>query len=127
LLTIVQVESEEGIANIPEIGMVDGVDVIFLGPFDIGASIGSVGSFEPNGKTMTLLKQAELLVRETSQKKKQEKGFGLCLGGFRAPGRSLKEMFSEDVGYQFVSGSLDLGLLQAAAVADYEAGQESME
>jgi len=78
LLTIVQVESEEGIANIPEIGMVDGVDVIFLGPFDIGASIGSVGSFEPNGKTMTLLKQAELLVREKQAKKRNKRKALVC-------------------------------------------------
>mmetsp|Transcript_25865 Transcript_25865/g.62108 ORF Transcript_25865/g.62108 Transcript_25865/m.62108 type:complete len:156 (+) Transcript_25865:433-900(+) len=43
ILTIVQVESEEAIENIPEIGMVDGVDAIFLGPFDISCSIGCMG------------------------------------------------------------------------------------
>ena len=45
LLTIVQVESEEAIHNIPEIGMVEGVDCIFLGPFDISCSIGEMGDF----------------------------------------------------------------------------------
>ena len=127
LLTIAQVESEQGINNIPEIGMVDEVDVIFLGPFDISASIGEVGNFESNGKAMTLLRHAEISVLETSKRKRKEKGVGLCLGGFRAPGRSLKEMFSDNVGYQFVSGSLDLGLLQAAALDDYEVGQDAIE
>jgi hypothetical protein len=30
------------------------------------------------------------------------------------------------VGYQLVAGSVDLGLLQAAAMADYEAGLDAM-
>mmetsp|Transcript_26771 Transcript_26771/g.61623 ORF Transcript_26771/g.61623 Transcript_26771/m.61623 type:complete len:250 (-) Transcript_26771:194-943(-) len=126
LLTIAQVESEEGIEHIPEIGMVDGVDVIFLGPFDISCDIGEVGNFDPDGKVMGAIRRAERLVRETSEKKKALKGVPLCLGGFRSPGRSLETMFSNDVGYQFVSGSLDLGLLQAAAKTDFNAGQDAM-
>ena len=127
LLTIVQVESEIAIENIPEIGMVDGVDVIFLGPFDISCSINDVGNFEKDGKTMTLLRHAERLVRETSVKKKEMSGTPLCLGGFRSPGRDLKEMFSEDVGYQFVCGAVDLGLLGNAAAADFAAGKSAMQ
>lgn len=127
LLTIVQVESEEAIANIPEIGMVEGVDVIFLGPFDISCSINEVGNFDEGGKVMTLLKHAEHLVRETNAKKKLLHGTHLCLGGFRSPGRDLEEMFSEDVGYQFVCGSVDLGLLGNAAAADFAAGKRAMQ
>ena len=61
---------------------------------------------------MKIIRRAENFVRETSREKKNIKGVGLCLGGFRSPGRSLEEMFSDDVGYQFVSGSVDLGLLK---------------
>lgn len=133
LLTIMQVESREAIENIPEIGMVDGVDVIFLGPFDISCSIGEMGNFEKDGKVMQLIRHAERLVRETSEKKKamnvdgNGNGGGLCLGGFRSPGRPLEEMFSDAVGYQFVCGSVDLGLLQSAASVDFAAGQEAMQ
>ena len=133
ILTIVQVESEKGIENIQDIGMVDGVDCIFLGPFDISCSIGQMGQFEPGGDVMKLIQRAELLVRETSERKKekqmqeqqqlqQESSYtphGLILGGFRSPGRSLQEMFSPDVGYQFVAGSVDIGLIQNAAKVDW--------
>jgi 2-keto-3-deoxy-L-rhamnonate aldolase RhmA len=50
LLTIVQVEAEEAIHNILEIGMVEGVDCMFLGPFDISFSIGELGDFSEDGK-----------------------------------------------------------------------------
>lgn len=126
LLTILQIESEEAIENIPEIGMVDGVDCLFLGPFDISCDVGEVGNFEDDGKVMKIIRRAENFVRETSREKKNIKGVGLCLGGFRSPGRSLEEMFSDDVGYQFVSGSVDLGLLKVAAEADNLAGNEAM-
>lgn len=126
LLTIVQVESEEAIRNIPDIGMVDGVDVLFLGPFDISCSLGQVGNFSQEGETMQLIRNAEELIRKTSAKKRKEKGSGLILGGFRSPGRSLREMFSDEVGYQFVCGSVDLGILGNAAAADFAAGEEAM-
>ena len=126
LLTIVQVESAAAIENIPEIGMVDGVDVIFLGPFDISCSIGRMGEFREDGEVMRLLRRAERLVRETSAEKRRATGAGLVLGGFRSPGRSLEEMFSEEVRYQFVCGAVDLGLLGAAASADWEAGASAM-
>jgi len=106
--------------------MLDGVDVIFLGPFDISCDIGETGNFKEGGKVMEMIRHAELLVRETSERKKKAKGVGLCLGGFKVPERSLKEMFSETVGYQLVAGSVDLGLLQAAAKIDYEDGQDAI-
>lgn len=144
LLRIVQIESERGIENISEIGMVNGVDCIFLGPFDISCSVGKMGQFERGGEVMELIGRAETLVRETSQKKREasqrkstknnsddtsdngndntnsnSSSGGLILGGFRSPGRPLKEMFSEDVGYQLVAGSADLGMIQNAAKADF--------
>ena len=40
LLLLVQVESAAGVEAIPEIAKVDGVDGIFLGPYDLSASLG---------------------------------------------------------------------------------------
>ena len=40
LLLLVQVESAAGVEAIPEIARVDGVDGIFLGPYDLSASLG---------------------------------------------------------------------------------------
>ena len=81
-----------------------------------------MGQFEKGGEVWELLRYAENLVRRTSDKKKNKNidgiGGGLILGGFRPPGRSLEEMFSDQVGYQLVSGSVDVGLIQTAAKAD---------
>jgi len=126
LLTIVQVESENAIHNIPEIGMVEGVDCIFLGPFDISCSVGKMGQFQEGGEVMELIKLAEKLVLETSEKKRRLSSGGLVLGGFRSPGRSLNEMFSEQVGYQFISGSIDLGMIQTAAKKDLIDSKKAM-
>ncbi|KAL0635767.1 hypothetical protein Q9L58_005300 [Maublancomyces gigas] len=40
LLTIVQIETKEGLENVEEIAAVDGIDVLYVGPFDLGNSIG---------------------------------------------------------------------------------------
>lgn len=36
LLTIVQIETREALESIDEIAAVDGIDVLFIGPFDLG-------------------------------------------------------------------------------------------
>ncbi len=40
LLTVVQIESRAGLANVDAIAAVDGVDVLFVGPTDLGTDLG---------------------------------------------------------------------------------------
>ncbi|RPB27885.1 HpcH/HpaI aldolase/citrate lyase family protein [Terfezia boudieri ATCC MYA-4762] len=40
ILTILQIETKEALENVNEIAAVEGVDVLFVGPFDLGNSIG---------------------------------------------------------------------------------------
>ena len=40
LLSILQIESAEGVRNVEEIAAVDGVDVLFVGPMDLSTSLG---------------------------------------------------------------------------------------
>ncbi|KAI9845336.1 MAG: hypothetical protein M1837_004958 [Sclerophora amabilis] len=40
LLTIIQIETKEALANVDAIAKVPGVDVLFVGPFDLGNNIG---------------------------------------------------------------------------------------
>ncbi|KAF8420842.1 HpcH/HpaI aldolase/citrate lyase family protein [Tirmania nivea] len=40
ILTIIQVETQEALENVKEIAAVEGVDVLFVGPYDLGNSIG---------------------------------------------------------------------------------------
>lgn len=45
-LVIVQIEGREGIEHLAQILAVDGVDVVFIGPFDLSASLGVSGELE---------------------------------------------------------------------------------
>lgn len=45
ILTILQIETKEALDNVEEIAAVDGVDVLFVGPFDLGNSIGAYPSY----------------------------------------------------------------------------------
>ncbi len=45
LVTVVQIETAEGVANAADIAAVDGVDVLFVGPMDLTASLGIPGQF----------------------------------------------------------------------------------
>ncbi len=49
LLTIVQIETVEAVANAAEIAGVDGVDVLFVGPLDLSVNLGVAGQLShPN-------------------------------------------------------------------------------
>ncbi|EJW11362.1 2,4-dihydroxyhept-2-ene-1,7-dioic acid aldolase [Rhodovulum sp. PH10] len=43
LCVLVQIETGEGLKNLEEIAAVDGVDGVFIGPADLGASLGHLG------------------------------------------------------------------------------------
>ena len=45
ICVIVQAESAEGVDAIPEIAAIDGIDVIFIGPADLNASMGFHGTY----------------------------------------------------------------------------------
>jgi len=52
LLTIVQIETKEALEVVEEIAKVDGIDVLFIGPWDLGNNIGHPvqGDFSPELK-----------------------------------------------------------------------------
>jgi 4-hydroxy-2-oxoheptanedioate aldolase len=45
-LTVLQIEGQEGIDNIDEILQVDGIDVLFIGPYDLSQSLGVPGDID---------------------------------------------------------------------------------
>lgn len=46
IVIIVQIEGQEGIDNLNEILEVEGIDVIFIGPYDLSQSLGVVGDID---------------------------------------------------------------------------------
>ncbi|MBR5295883.1 MAG: aldolase, partial [Clostridia bacterium] len=45
-VTILQIEGQKGIDNLPEILEVEGIDVVFIGPYDLSQSLGLVGQID---------------------------------------------------------------------------------
>ena len=72
LLTIVQIETREALENADEIAKVPGIDVLFVGPYDLGNNIG-----HPiiNGEMHEELVEAVAKVRDVA--KKNNKAIGI--------------------------------------------------
>jgi 4-hydroxy-2-oxoheptanedioate aldolase len=86
-------------------GGADGVDLLFVGPFDLSASLGYLG--EPDHP----------VVREAIDGvEKAAKAAGKLLGAIPTPGRTPEELFA--AGYDLVVGGPDNGLLREAAQAE---------
>ena len=49
VMAIAQVETLEGVEAVDEIAAAEGIDVIFLGQFDLSASLGAAGRFDDEG------------------------------------------------------------------------------
>jgi 4-hydroxy-2-oxoheptanedioate aldolase len=96
---IVQVESPAAVAAIPEIGAVDGVDGIFIGPNDLSASMGLFGQLEAPA-VKTAISDGLAAIHSTG------KGAGSL--SFRE-GRAA-ELLSE--GFEFIAVGSDQALLR---------------
>lgn len=115
LLVLVQIETLAGLKNIQSIANVNGIDGIFLGPFDISASLDKLGQWD------------DPCVQETIQKAEEEihHNTKCLLAGFQPPYRTTYEMFHKHH-YNLVCGSIDIGLLRNAAMNDYQNGYNAI-
>ena len=104
LLVICQIESEAALGAVGEIAAVDKLDMIFIGPFDLSASLGFMG--EPDHPTVrAAIDQAE----------QAAKGQGRLLGGIPTPERSPQMLYES--GYDLVLADIDVLLLRDGARA----------
>jgi 4-hydroxy-2-oxoheptanedioate aldolase len=98
LLIVVQVESSTAIDHIAEIAAVDGIDVIFIGPRDLSATLGKLNQF------------ADPAVRAEIDRAEQAiLSSGKILGSTAATGKIAKEMAAR--GYRFIIPGSDATLL----------------
>lgn len=65
-LLIGQVESSQGAENIESIAAVDGLDMLFIGPADLSASLGALGDFTSD-KFMTTFEALERAILEAGK------------------------------------------------------------
>jgi 4-hydroxy-2-oxoheptanedioate aldolase len=107
LLVIAQIETARGVAEAEAIAATPGIDLCFIGPHDLSASLGHMGQPDhPEAKSA--IAQVESSVRRAK----------CWLGTIPTASRAADRLFAE--GYQLVLGSADLALLREAVRAQVE-------
>jgi len=111
LLVACQIESAKAVENIDEILAVDGIDLIFIGPFDLSATVGQMGNLK-HPEVARLINRAEERI----------KAAGRPMGTVPHPGCTWKDMFER--GYQFVNAGSDVSRLRDGSLADVKEFRE---
>ncbi len=102
LLVMCQIESAEAVANVHGIAAVEGVDMLFIGPYDLSASLGYPG--EPDRpEVRAAIAKIEAAVKSA----------GKMLGTIPTPGHSAADLAK--AGYALVIADSDVLLLRDAA------------
>ena len=102
LLVMCQIESAEAVGNATAIAAVDGVDMLFVGPFDLSANIGHVGAPD-HPEVRAVIAGVEAAA----------KAAGKRLGGIQTPERTPAELVA--AGYDLIMVDADVVLLRDAA------------
>jgi len=95
---IIQVEGKEGIDNLAEILTVEGIDVLFIGPYDLSASLGIPGQIDN-----------PILVEEMKKNMELARKAGVAIGFFVDDVESAVKW--KKWGVQYISFAADVGLL----------------
>jgi 4-hydroxy-2-oxoheptanedioate aldolase len=98
LLVVAQVENAGAIDNIPGIAAVEGIDVIFIGPRDLSASLGKLNQFD-DPVVKGQIDRAAAAILES----------GKLLGSTATSGKVAKDMAGR--GFRFIIPGSDVGLL----------------
>jgi len=108
LLIACQVESFTAVNNIDAILAVEGIDVMFIGPFDLSATVGQMGNLK-HPEVAALIERAETAIRAA----------GRPMGTVPHPGCTALDMFER--GYQFVNAGSDIARLRDGSLGDLKA------
>lgn len=104
---ILQAEGKKAVENLDEILDVEGIDAIFVGPYDLSASLGLIGQIDHPRVT-------ELIARICRRAAAKGVTVG-CFADSAASGRKLLDM-----GVRFVGYSCDTAIFMNMAKADIE-------
>jgi len=97
-MIIVHIEGVEGINNLEEILSISGIDVIFIGPYDLSQSLGLPGQVN-HSLVVEKIKEVVTKCRENS----------IAVGTFADDIQTAKKWIS--LGVQYMSFSVDVGIL----------------
>lgn len=96
-LVIIHIEGKEAVDNLEEILAVDGIDIIFIGPYDLSQSLGVPGQVNH-----------PLVIEEMNKIVKIAKEKNVVIGTF-TDSREMMEMWMK-AGVQYISYSVDVGI-----------------
>lgn len=100
-LVILQVEGQEAIENLDTIMDVEGIDILFIGPYDLSQSLGVPGqTTHPK-----VIRQMQKIVRAAKER-------GILVGTFTDNDETLRMW--NDAGVQYLSYSVDVGIFADA-------------
>ena len=103
ILLIANVEGEEGIQNLQEIVNVDGIDIIFIGLFDMSKSLGIAGDVE-NPRVIEKLDKAIEVIHNSGKK----------VGSIASNINMLKILKEKNIDY--LTYSVDTGMIKESYV-----------
>ncbi len=112
-LLIGQIESKSAVEQIGDIAAVEGLDMLFIGPSDLSASLGELGNYETD-QFKKAMKNIERAAKESRK----------LLGTIPFPGYSAEKLYRS--GYSFVVSGADTLLLQEAAKNDVKSLREAI-
>lgn len=114
VLVICQIETAEAVENAAEIATVEDVDLLFIGPFDLSASLGFLGQPD-HPDVMAAISRVEAAAISA----------GKLLGGISTPGRGVGDLLS--AGYRMILPDSDLALLREGARSSVEQLRELLD
>ncbi|MEN5232733.1 HpcH/HpaI aldolase family protein [Sphingobacterium faecium] len=104
---ILQLEGAEAIQNVDEIIEVEGVDVIFIGPYDLSQALGVSGQINHP----LVLEEMKVIIDKCRTK-------GLATGVFTDNLKDAKSWIQ--LGVNYISYSVDVGIIQEASKAIFQ-------
>ena len=108
LLTVVQIETAEALANLESIAGVDGVDVLFVGPLDLSVSLNMPGRFDDPAFR-------EVLSQVSEAAKAAGKAAGILLPS------PVHAKLVHSLGFSFVAAGSDGGMVVNGFSQSFEA------
>ncbi|KAJ7453855.1 Pyruvate/Phosphoenolpyruvate kinase-like domain-containing protein [Mycena latifolia] len=110
VVVMVQIETPEGLANVKDIAQVDGVDVLFIGPYDLSISLGYLApSPDPHPEVEKAIQHIRRVVHDAGKKCAI-----FCISGSQAA-RRAEEGF-DMVSQQYSIWSFEVWFAEALAV-----------
>ena len=115
LLSVVIIESKEGLNNLDEILDVEGVDVVYFGAFDLSQAFGCPGDIK-NQKVISAIQRGVEIVNSK----------GKCAGGF-VPQTKEDVKWLLDMGMRFITYQVDSSIIynHVSSIKDWFEGQVS--